>query len=273
MGDDLANSGRTNGDGVDLNRDFLRLKAPETKAVVDWILNNPFVLSANFHGGALVANYPYDHREGPSPDKELFRLLSSTYASNHPEMSLGKARCYGDRAFPGGITNGAEWVKVSGTMQDFNYLYSDCLEITVELGCCKYPSATSLEEEWGDNKESLLAFLEASHLGVKGMITDGHGRTVGRGVRVVVEGVDKPVHTSERGEYWRLLVPGRYWLRAEDAKARTQSAWRRVTVAPTRRGTAQRVDLRLSEPLANGCALTSACTLLLLLSLTLKAMN
>jgi len=65
--------GRVNANGVDLNRDFpdqfemnksngsiLDGRQNETVAMMTWIVSNPFVLSGNLHGGALVASYPFD---------------------------------------------------------------------------------------------------------------------------------------------------------------------------------------------------------------------
>ena len=72
-------TGRHNGNQIDLNRAFpswddvnlsktelLDRSEPEVAAVVDWVFSQPFVLSANFHDGAVVVNYPYDDSYLPS---------------------------------------------------------------------------------------------------------------------------------------------------------------------------------------------------------------
>lgn len=45
-------------------------------------------------------------------------------------------------------------------MQDFNYLHTNCFEVTVELGCDKFPPEEELVLAWRDNQEALLAFIE-----------------------------------------------------------------------------------------------------------------
>ena len=45
-------------------------------------------------------------------------------------------------------------------MQDYNYIHGDCMEITLELTCCKYPLAKELKTEWKKNKEALMQFVE-----------------------------------------------------------------------------------------------------------------
>lgn len=50
-------------------------------------------------------------------------------------------------------------------MSDFNYLHTNCLEITVELGCDKFPAEVELYSEWKRNKEALLSFMESVSVG------------------------------------------------------------------------------------------------------------
>lgn len=45
-------------------------------------------------------------------------------------------------------------------MQDFNYLHTNCFEITLELSCDKFPRQEELRREWLGNQEALIQFLE-----------------------------------------------------------------------------------------------------------------
>jgi hypothetical protein len=44
-------------------------------------------------------------------------------------------------------------------MQDFNYLASNAFELTLELGCHKFPPGKELSKLWNDNKDALLNFM------------------------------------------------------------------------------------------------------------------
>merc|ERR1711892_630500 len=167
-------------------------------------MDNPFVLSANMHGGDLVANYPYDESKddspteySESPDDRTFRALASLYADNHPRMS--------NPSTPG----------CDSPVNDF--------EITLELGCDKYPPKDSLSGEWADNKASLLEYIWAAHYGVKGMIRDAvtglgvvgaeiHVRNITRTDRFnrMDADIKHDVTSAQGGDYWRLLTPGEY---------------------------------------------------------------
>ncbi|XP_033747517.1 carboxypeptidase D-like isoform X2 [Pecten maximus] len=252
--------GRQNSRHVDLNRNFpdqFSDSQPhiqsETQTLMDWINENKFVLSANLHGGSVVASYPYDdspiHREtgyySASPDNEIFKRLAKTYASNHKTMHSGGV-CNGDH-FQDGITNGAYWYDVPGGMQDYNYLHSNCFEITIELSCCKYPYATELEKEWGNNKESLLAYIEEVHRGAKGFVKDSETDEPIPNAVIMVSGIDHNITTASYGDFWRLLVPGTYTLSAVSEGYEVSSS--PVTVVD---GPATPVNFRLHKRSAAG---------------------
>ena len=52
-----------------------------------------------------------------------------------------------------------------GGMQDYNYIYTGCLELTLELSCCIYPDRSDLPSLWADNQAPLIRFLEKANTG------------------------------------------------------------------------------------------------------------
>lgn len=45
-------------------------------------------------------------------------------------------------------------------MNDFSYLHTNCFELSMYVGCDKFPHESELPEEWENNRESLLVFME-----------------------------------------------------------------------------------------------------------------
>ena len=291
----ILHLGRPNANGVDLNRNFpsqfkngkigklkkmtkkeiLKLGPsdgsrnnvrnnehiqPETKAIMKWVLENPFVLSLILHGGAAGAFFPYDdgltdpngtpNRSGylsATPDNKLMEYLATVYSFNHLDMHLGKP-CQTGRnkfSFKNGILNGAEWYPLSGSMNDFNYIFSNSFEVTVELTCCKKPDPSTLPLEWKKNKNSLVEYMKHAHMGVKGIVTDRRGRRVS-GAEIEVMHNDKKIVATDRGEYWRLLLPGKYSIRAKSCKS-GQCWTSAIKKADVRRDSVEILNFRLRK--------------------------
>ncbi|KAG1953018.1 carboxypeptidase M [Pimephales promelas] len=227
---DCINSvGRYNKNGVDLNRNFPDAFESNTEqeiekevsAVMDWLKTETFVLSANLHGGAVVASYPYDNSnrgselqggQSISPDDDVFIHLAKTYSYNHTEMHNANS-CSDFIGFDHGITNGYYWYPLKGGMQDYNYVKAQCLELTLEISCCKFPLESQLPGLWEANRPALLAYMQQVHLGVKGVVMDSDGKPVQNAV-VEVSGRRNlcPFSSDRNGEYFRLLLPGTYTI-------------------------------------------------------------
>jgi hypothetical protein len=73
--------------------DIFSGREEETKLLMRWILDNVFVISANFHDGAVLVNYPWDnYHDGnqvnsgvyktPGKNKRIGTLLSACSPSD-----------------------------------------------------------------------------------------------------------------------------------------------------------------------------------------------
>lgn len=127
-------------------------------------------------------------------------------------MHLGES-CKGQgklaETFPDGIVNGASWYSVTGGMQDWNYVAADVFEITLELGCDKFPTESELPNIWDENREPLIQYMEQVHHGVYGFIRSSIGTPIVNAA-ITIDNSQHVTHSTIDGEYWKLLTPGTY---------------------------------------------------------------
>ncbi|XP_072410141.1 inactive carboxypeptidase-like protein X2 [Chiloscyllium punctatum] len=217
--------------------------AMETRAIITWLEKIPFVLGANFLGGEQVVTFPYnlgkpqeeeeeeeeevrrrlqsrdDYEEDEgekirymeTPDDAIFQWLAISYASAHLTMTeTYRGKCHTDDFTNGfGIINGGAWQSALGTMNDFTYLHTNCFQLSIYVGCDKFPHESQLAKEWENNQEALLFFMEQVHRGIKGFVRDLEGNAIANAT-VSTEGINHDVLTATDGDYWRILNPGDY---------------------------------------------------------------
>ncbi|KRX95060.1 Carboxypeptidase M, partial [Trichinella pseudospiralis] len=228
LGDCYGVEGRTNANGIDLNRNYPNIwkttndaknYQPETVAFMSWVEKISVILSMDIHGGSLVVNYPYDSRVdarsvySAAPDDDVLKHLALSYSHNNLRMSQNSETwCPLDsERFKDGITNGANWYSIEGSLQDYMYSMRGSMALTLEMSCCKYPNPEILKTIWNENLPSLLQFWKQALTGIKGIVRNADSAAPIEATLKIV-GRDISFRTTKNGEFYRILLPGKYRL-------------------------------------------------------------
>jgi hypothetical protein len=217
---------RENANRVDLNRNFpnwnaknnsTRGREVETKAVMKFQSERQFALSANFHGGSVCVNYPWDSTKVRHPFDQLLIDLSTKYSIENRPM-------YNSREFNNGITNGADWYVVQGGMQDWSYVFHNDLQVTVELSNDKWPRYSEIPSFYKDNKEAMLSYAQAVHQGAGFKTGDNRPGTVKISQIIGSKKIDKGTFGFRGGEFYKVLPVGEYEFEVVQKRAFSKKA-------------------------------------------------
>jgi hypothetical protein len=249
-------STRYNANGYDLNRNFPDTKTPyttkniqqkETLEMINFMRKHKFVLSANFHSGEEVVNYPWDKWSSTKhADDSWFNSISRAYADT--------AHVYGGSEYMNfmddGVTRGAVWYVVNGGRQDFMTWELHGREVTIELDNQYVTPASQLSQLWQNNWHSLIGYLENALYGVHGLVRNVKTQ-VPVPAKVFISGHDKDssqVYSDTlTGSFVRMLAPGS-WNLTFSADGYRDTTIYNITVV-----SAQRTDLIVDmSPLPDG---------------------
>ena len=220
-GNTISSPTRFNFNGYDLNRNFPdpvtpynsnHIKQKETLDMIRFMSDHNFVLSANFHSGAEVVNYPWDRWKLPlHADNSWFINISRKYADTVHFYS-GPVYMSG---FNDGITNGAAWYVINGGRQDFVTSELHGREVTIELDDDWVTPPSQLNSLWLNNWHSLIGYLENAMNGIQGTITDfNNNEPVAARIFINRHDEDNSQVYSDTltGSFIRLLAPGSWDL-------------------------------------------------------------
>lgn len=224
-GNNTVNSAqRYNGNNVDLNRnykDYYMGNHPDGNSYQDetiWTMamgdENLFTMSANYHGGTEVMNYPWDAVYDDHVDKDWYEYVCTEYV----QIARQTYSNYMTNTCSDGVTSGAEWYVITGSRQDYMNAYAQCREVTVECSNAKTPNASLLPNYWNYNHYSMLAFMEQALNGVHGFVYDAETGEPIEDVKVTVKNHDSEtsfVTTHSVGDFHRPIKSGSYTFRFE----------------------------------------------------------
>jgi Zinc carboxypeptidase/Secretion system C-terminal sorting domain len=168
-----------NANGVNLNRNFpdpssgdhpdRNLWQKETIAMMSFLDKIRPNISANYHGGAEVVNYPFDTWAALHADDDWLRFISREYADTAMHFFPGYMSSL---EFDNGITNGYAWYSVDGGMQDYVTWFLRGRELTIEISNDKTPPASSILAYWNANRNSMYNLIRQAIYGIHGEVTN-----------------------------------------------------------------------------------------------------
>ncbi len=210
---------RYNAHNIDLNRHFPDFDdgphpdgqsyyQDECQWMMDLAQEHLFTMSANYHGGSEVMNYPWDTYQPLHADDAWWQLVCHEYADLTHEVSTNYMNQYNN-----GIINGYSWYTINGSRQDYMNYYAQCREVTIECSNDKTPNASQLPNFWNINHNSMLAYIEQVLNGVQGTVTDSITGEPISGALVTVSGHDhhgSEVSSHAAGDFYRPIKGGNY---------------------------------------------------------------
>jgi PKD repeat protein len=217
-------STRGNANGIDMNRNYPDPRAGnnpdgnstqiETQAFMDFAAEHHFNMSANFHGGAEVVNYPWDTwttSGNPNCNVNWWERVCTAFTDTARLVDA----TYLTDTYADGVTEGGDWYVITGGRQDFMNWFYQCREVTIELDDTKCTETQNLGAAWNRNYRSLLNYMQESTYGLRGIITDScTGQPIK--AKVWISSYDQVNDSSQVysilpvGDYHKYLIAGTY---------------------------------------------------------------
>jgi hypothetical protein len=173
--DGLAANSRYNSRGVDLNRNFddhwysdyhhgeSAFSEKETAALRDFSPSGKFNLSITYHVGAVLVNLPFDYQTEPPAENDLIRSYATIYTKANSSVFLSNPDLYVDlEHMVDGTINGGEWYIITGSLQDWSYTKTGCLDLTIEIAKRNPDTEEDVQKVFMYNKDSLMAYIESA---------------------------------------------------------------------------------------------------------------
>jgi hypothetical protein len=246
-GNTISSPTRFNANGKDLNRNFpdpdvTNIPQKETADMTKFMKTHHFVISANFHSGNEVVNYPWDRWSRLHADNGWFYAISREYADTVQAYSPLLEHYMTE--LNNGVTDGYDWYSINGGRQDFVTYSLQGREVTIELDFYYVTPVSRLDALWQYNWRSLLGYIENALYGIHGRITDNSD---GKPVRAMIylSGHDKDnsqVYSDSLNANFTRLIASGIWTLEVSAKGYISTTISNVSVID---GIPVNLDIRL----------------------------